>query len=267
MSRVKLYLQLILIQLQSMMEYRAVFLFGAVAQALAYGAHFLLIWVMVNKFDGIAGWSPYEVTLLYGLNLFSYSTAGIFCLNSFYGLGGMIRSGEFDNVLTKPLNPFLLISFRQFNYGYFSHLSLSGFVIALSWARLEIPVTGTNLLFLLVTLVSGALIQAAMFIFTGVPAFWIVRSEGLAEILMWDVGYFVRYPITVYNSGIQILLTLIVPYAFVSFYPVQFFLAKNDVCMFHPVFRFLSPVVGAAMFAAAYRFWRFGLDRYESTGS
>ena len=40
-------------QLQAMMEYRASFLFGAVAQALAYGAEALLIWIMVAHFDGI----------------------------------------------------------------------------------------------------------------------------------------------------------------------------------------------------------------------
>ena len=87
MRAVQLYLRFIQVQLQSMMEYRSAFLFGAFAQAFTYGSSVFLIWIMVDYFKGIAGYAPYQVSFLWGLNLFSYSLAGIFCLNSFYGLG------------------------------------------------------------------------------------------------------------------------------------------------------------------------------------
>ena len=243
------------------------FVAGAVGQALGYGAYAVAIWVMVDHFGGIGAWSSYEVMLLWGLNLFSYSTAGVFCLRSFYGLGQMIRTGEFDNVLTKPPNPLLFIAFRQFNYGYFSHLSVATFVIALSWVKIGIALTWGNLCFLAVTLFSGAIIHAAVFLATGVPAFWIVQNEALAALLLWDVGTFTRYPVTIYPKPIQVILTCVLPYGFVAFYPAQFFLGKTDFSLFHPVFQYLSPVVALVAAAAAYQFWRFGLTRYQSTGS
>ena len=267
MRAASLYLRFIQVRLQSMMEYRATFLFGAAAQALGNGAHALLLWIMVDYFDGIAGWRPFEVTFLWGINLFAYSMAGIFCLNSFYGLGEMIRTGEFDNVLTKPLNPFFFIAARQFNYGYFSHLSISGFVIGLSMAHVGIAPTPVNLLTLASIIVSGSVIYAAMFVATGTPAFWLVRNEAMAGMILWDLGTFIRYPLSVYQRPIQLLFTFVLPYGFVSFYPAQFFLDKKDFIGFSPVVQYLSPAVGIVAFALAYQFWRFGLNRYQSTGS
>lgn len=267
LQRMDLYLRFVEVRLQTLMEYRATFLFGAAAQALGNGANALLLWIMVEHFNGIGAWQPYEVTLFWGINLFAYSTAGIFCLNSFYGLGEMIRSGEFDDVLTKPLNPFLYIAVRQFNYGYFSHLGLSGLVIALSMARLAVPFTVANLALLSLIIVGGALIYAAVFVITGVPAFWLVRNEALAGMVLWDLGTFTRYPLSIYQRPLQIVFTVVLPYGFVSFYPAQLFLEKHEVLGFHPVIQYLSPAVGLLGMILAYRFWSFGLNRYQSTGS
>ena len=263
----KLYLRFIGVQLQAMMEYRASFLFGAAAQALAYGAQALLLWVMVAHFDGIAGWRPYEVTFFWGLNLFSYATAGIFCLNSFGELGQMIRNGEFDNVLTKPINPFLFIAIRQFNYGYFSHLSLSTLVIGLSMAKLGIPPAPINLVVLAIIVLSGAMIYAAVFVATAVPSFWLVRSGALTEVLLWDLSAFVQYPLSAFQRPVQLVFTFVLPYGFISFFPAQCLLGRQDFVGFSPAIQYLSPVVGATALTLAYRFWCFGLGRYESTGS
>jgi ABC-2 type transport system permease protein len=262
-----LYTHLIRLQLQSMMEYRATFLLGALAQAVGNAAGVFLLWVMVDRFNGIAGWQAYETAFFWSLNLFSYSLAGIFCLNSFYGLGRMIRSGEFDNVLTKPVNPFLFLAFRQFNYGYFSHLMLFGALIAFTMHRIGIPFTFYNLAFLALTLASGALIYAAVFVATGAPALWLVRSEAIGIILLWEVSQFVRYPLSAFQRSIQLGFTFALPYGFVSYYPAQHLLHHKDFLGFPPAIQYLSPLVGALCLFLAYRFWFYGLTRYNSTGS
>ena len=179
----------------------------------------------------------------------------------------MIRSGEFDSVLTKPLDPFLFIAIRQFNYGYFSHLTVATLAIALSVVHLDIALTWSGFAWLVITVLSGALIYAAVFVATGVPAFWLVRNESLAEILLWNLSDFVRYPLTAFQRPLQIMFTFLLPYGFVSFYPAQHFFPRQDVLSFHASFVYLSPVVGIVSFALAYQFWRFGLNRYQSTGS
>ena len=70
-----------------------------------------------------------------------------------------------------------------------------------------------------------------------------------------------------YPRFIQVLLTFVIPYGFMSFYPAQYFLQKNDFLLFFPWFQYLTPVVGAVLLTLAVVFWKAGLRRYQSTGS
>lgn len=262
-----LYLQFIKIRLQSMIEYRATFLTGAVAQFVSYGSTFLLVWVMVNQFGTLSGWNPYEVMFLYSLNLGSYAITGYFLFNLCFRLPTLIQTGEFDEVLTKPLNPLLYIVCRDFNYGYFSHLILSIVIMTICFIKLGIVVTFLKLILLVVVILAAALIQGAALLFTSVPSFWLVRGNSLMKTFFFDVKDFIQYPISLYNKTIQIMLTFVFPYAFISFYPAQYFLEKNDFLMFHPIFQYLTPIVGVVMFVLAYGFWNLGINNYKSTGS
>ena len=266
MNYLGLYIQLIYIRLQTMVEYRNAFLWGALAQAASYVAQFLLIWVLINQFHMIGNWEPYQVMFLYALNLCSYAIAGFFMYNLFASLPTMIRTGEFDDLLTKPLNPFLHLTCKNFNYGYFTHFFLSILIIIICFDNLHVKLTPFGVLFLGIVILSGGLIQGAAFLFISAPSFWLIDSNSMGFFL-WDLSGFVRYPITIYPKVIQVVLTLIIPYAFISFYPAQYFLSKNDFSLFYPVFQYLSPIVGILLFWGAYKFWTYGISNYKSSGS
>jgi ABC-2 type transport system permease protein len=226
----------------------------------------ILIWILVDQFHSIADWGPYEVLLLYGMNLASYALAGFFFYHPFTYLPRRIQSGEFDEILTKPLNPFLYLLSREFSTGYFSNLSVALAVIIVSIIKLDITIGIGNLLFMLIVLLGGGLIQAASFIFTSVPAFWMIQNNSLVS-LIFDIKNFIKYPINAYHWMVQILLTLILPFAFINYYPAQHFLGKAGEGIFHPIFQFITPLVGILLFAGAYGFWKFGIKQYRSTGS
>ena len=121
-------------------------------------------------------------------------------------------------------------------------------------------------LFLISTILSGALIQGSIQLMTMVPTFWMVKSEAILA-LKWQAYDFVKYPISIYHKSVQIILTVIIPYAFISFYPLQYLLEKEDYLLFHPVLQFLSPIVGILMAILSYRLWLWGLKHYNSSGS
>ncbi len=267
MHYVLLYVEFVKIKFMGIAENRKAFFMAATTQAVSYGAEIMLIWVLLNQFRTINGWNAYEVMLLYALNLGSYAIAAFFLFNTCTNLSTMIKKGTFDEVLTKPLNSFLYLISRDTNNGYFSHFTLALVIMAICFHHLGIHLNGFDLMFLLLVLASGAAIQAAGFIFTSVPAFWVVEIGGLRNILFQQLRSFIRYPISVYHKAIQVLLTLIMPYAFINFYPAQYFLHKDDFLMFHPWFQYASPVVGLLLLLAAYGFWNVAINRYQSTGS
>ncbi len=266
MDYLKLYLEFIKIKLNGIIIHRSAFFWSSVSKAAVWATEFLLIWIMVKQFKSINGWSAYEVMFLYALNLTSYSFAGFFLFGLSFSLPNLINSGEFDEVLIKPMNNFLYLVCREFNTGYFSNISISITVMVICLLKLKISFGILSLLFFIMVILGGVLIQGAAFMFSSVPAFWIIQSSGLRFIAN-DFRGFIRYPVSVYNKVIQVTLTFIIPYAFISFYPSQYFLKKNDFLMFNSYIQYLSPVVGIILFALAYRFWNIGVRHYKSSGS
>jgi ABC-2 type transport system permease protein len=64
-----------------------------------------------------------------------------------------------------------------------------------------------------------------------------------------------------------VAITFLVPFAFIKYYPVYYFLDKTGDTLFFPILQYGTPVVGLVLFFLAYQFWRVGVNKYESTGS
>lgn len=267
MHYLSLYLDFIKLSFLEMFEKRLTFVFSFSAMAASYAADLCLLYIMIDTFKNIGAWGPYEVMLLYALNLISYSLAGFFLNYPCTRLADRIRTGQFDEVLTKPVHPFLYLVCRDFNPGYISHISLSIVVIVLCVAKLGIEVTVVNVLVLVIIIAGATLIQGALFIFTAIPAFWFTQTNSLMNLIVFELKLFIRYPISIYDKGIQIFLTVMIPYAFINFFPAQILLNKQDFLMFPAQIQYLSPLVGILLFALAYQLWNVSIRKYASSGS
>ena len=74
-------------------------------------------------------------------------------------------------------------------------------------------------------------------------------------------------PISIYPKVIQFVLTFVVPYAFVNFYPAYRFFGKTEGAAFPIRLPMITLILGAAMASVSYLIWRRGLRRYESIGA
>jgi ABC-2 type transport system permease protein len=81
--------------------------------------------------------------------------------------------------------------------------------------------------------------------------------------LMYNIQGYGRYPVTIYNRAIQVLLTWIIPFAFVGVYPASLFLQKEGLSQM----AFLTPVVGIVFFTIGIFSWNQGVKRYRGAGS
>jgi ABC-2 type transport system permease protein len=261
-----LYWDFIKISLKKNIEYPGAFWSHVIAKMAGWAADLALVFLIVWRFDHVLGWSMYEVLFLYSLNVITYALAGVTMFAPFRYLPRLIQDGSFDEILTKPMNPFLYLIFRNILTGYLGNIIVGVVALALSLSMLGLSLSLLGLLHLLLVLAGGTLIQASMFIFTAVPAFWFVKADSFVA-MRGALEDFTKYPLSIYDKWIQVLLTVVIPFGFVSFYPAQYFLAKHDFLMFHPVFQYLSPVVGLLLMALAYGFFTVGLRHYKSTGS
>lgn len=251
--------------MKGMMTYRWSFLINCISQASAYGVDFLLMWIMISAFEDMNGWNAYEVMLLYAFSLFAYGIAGTFFLPMVGELQDQIRKGAFDDVLVKPVKVLPYLVSRGFTCAYIAHLSLSVAVMAVCFHALELRVTLWVLAKICTILLFGSLIYSGFFLFVGGTAFLATRTGVLFQVMYFfrEVSY---YPISIFPRAIQVIVTLIVPYGFVNFYPLEELLGKEGQGIFRNPAPW-TPATALAFFAIACLYFIKSAKSYKSSGS
>lgn len=194
----------------------------------------------------------------------TYALGAAFTYSPMTELEQMVQRGTFETVLVKPTNPFWTLISQRFNVGYVSHLVLAGSVLAWAITAATIDWTALNVVLLLSAILSGSLIQAGVLTLIGTWAFSFTRSSTLFA-LLGMTGNFIRFPIGIFGPVPQVLLTLVIPLAFATYYPAATLLSR-DGQLFPGWIGWLTPVVGPVFFWLAYQVWMRGVDRYQGAG-
>lgn len=263
----KLYGSFIKVYLKTRMEYRFSFFSDLFAQILTFSVMYLNLWILMTKFHDIQGWNYYEVMFLYNLNIFTYGISGLFIWEPMlFGIQEMVQQGTFDSIITKPINPLLHMIFRQFEHTFLGHIILGFIVFVICMGKLSIVWTFANIIWFILVLLGAVLIHCAIMIIGGSVSFWIIKSTAVVNTAIYGLRNFISYPVSVYNKWVQVILTFIVPYAFVNYYPAQLFLNKPGETLFHPLLKYGTPIVGVLLLIISILIWNIGINKYQSTG-
>jgi ABC-2 type transport system permease protein len=247
------------------LEYRANFIVWFCFTFVYHAAAIAALWIVLREFPQMNGWRFPEMAFLYSLWMLAHA------LNNtlFLTVGDVpehVREGEIDRLLVRPLNAlFQVITTPQQIFPDELVLAIVMFGLATSWASPIIDFW--FVVFVPLVVIGGALIDFSMNLLIATCAFWFVKVDALRWIAFQLEQEFTRYPISIYSKGVRLVLTFLLPYAFMNYFPATFFLDKSeDALHLSPQVGLLTPLVGLACFAIAYAFWRVGLDRYEGVG-
>ncbi|MCA9834008.1 MAG: ABC-2 family transporter protein [Thermomicrobiales bacterium] len=259
-----LFLHYARLRMKERMEYRAAFILGVFAQIVGYGATYFVLWLTLQKFETIGGWNWPEIALLYSLNVLTYAIGAAYTYTPMTELEQLVQKGTFDPVLIRPNNPFMTLTAQMFNVGYLAHILLSGGILVWSLSRLDADWTFGKAAFLMISVLSGACMHAALLTLIGSASLVIVRAEVLFR-FNYSLQEFISYPVSIFGPAIQILLTTIVPLAFINFLPLALILNK-DTGIIPREIAWLTPIVGPVLMWLAYRTFQVCTNRYQGAG-
>jgi len=80
---------------------------------------------------------------------------------------------------------------------------------------------------------------------------------------MQNLAEFTKFPLTLYDRLVRAVLTWVVPFACVSYYPGLVLLGRSEA---RPWMAVSAPLAAAGMLAVAAIIWRRGLARNQGTG-
>ena len=255
-----------IVRVKRLITFKGSFIIQFFAQGSNYAATFLLMYVMITAFGNLNNWTSYEVMLLYALSLLSYGFAGMFFYFFRLNTTNEIFNGSFDDALVKPIHTLPYLVFKAMTPAYIIHISLAIVVLVFCVVKLKLVITLFMLVWLFVIILCGILIFGGMFIFITAPAFIMTQTDSLGSILFFlrESGY---YPISIFPKFIQIIMTFILPYSMMNFFPIQLILNKHDYVGFGVIMPWLAPLCALMFFSLSVVCFALLARRYKSTGS
>lgn len=229
-----------------------------------YVVQFSIIGFTVMKFHEIQGWNIQEIAFLFSFILVAQGINTLI-FGPLVRFDEIIRKGEWDYLLVRPLNPLISLLCMQMDPSAIIHLVLG--IIFFVYASLKIGIEFNlwNIFLIIQVWFGGALVMAAIRIVIAAVAFRSVAIESLVHFFVYSAKEFILYPINIYKNPIPFLLTFIFPLAFVNYYPSHLFIQKDG--MFFDGLKYLAFPVGLGMFVFSLWLFRLGAKAYHSTGS
>ena len=250
----------------TLVEYKTNFFIWFIFTIVYHGVALSAIWIILTRFPSLNGWGRADVFFLYALWMVGHT------LNNtlFFTVGDVpdaVQEGRFDRYLVRPMDPlFQIVAQPGQNWPDEFVVALVVFGIAQHVVHLQwTPMAAVLVVF---AIFGGALIDASVQLAVATISFWVIRLDALRWVVMSLENDFTRFPLTMYNRAVQVVLGYVFPFAFMNYFPATVLLSKTaDGAVFNPILGFITPLVALAWFGGAYAFWRAGLNRYQGTGS
>ena len=248
--------------LKKLMEYKADFLMGAFGLLFAQAFQILFIGIIFSQIPSLSGWSFEEILFIYGFSLIPKSLDHLFTDNLWMVGYRIVRKGDFDKYLTRPINTLFHVITENFCVDAFGEMLSCVLLLGYAIPRLSMPFYVYTIPLALVTAVFATLIYTSLKIMTAAISFW-TKASGHITHMLYMTNDFSKYPVTIYNKSVRFIITYIIPFAFTAYFPASYFLTGENglFCIGGTV------VAGTVLFAIAVFVWNRGLRAYESAGS
>lgn len=259
----RIYTRYIAQYFKTVFEYPVDTLIRVFAMAITQFSGYVAIWAMFQNISDIAGWSFWEVVLIYA-TMSMVTGLGELFFEGVWSIAGLAGQGKLDIYLTRPFPvlPQILVSSVGIH-------GLGNFVTALIFfiqAVVHISAAlsfGHMVIFFLLILTALPIHFALLLLGNSVSLLTRQINSGSLPTLVLKLSDFTKYPISIYPRLLQVVFIFVIPYAFVSYYPATFLLGKGEF----PWIALLGPVISVVFLFLSVRVFSFGLGKYESSGN
>jgi ABC-2 type transport system permease protein len=224
---------------------------------------------ILSNAAGDAVWTKYQFFVFLATTMFVNSTVQMFFMTNAEEFSELIRSGNLDFALLKPIDTQFLISLHRIDWS-----SLADFVIAIALLGYAVPrlddfePTLTAIALYPLYVVLGVLIMYSVMVALSATSVWLGRNQTLYDFWFY-ITNFSRYPLEIYDGPVGIwlrrLFLFVVPVLVVVNVPARL-MAKP----FQPDYAYLALYgVAATIICLAASRWVFqrSLASYRSASS
>lgn len=257
----RLWAQFLKMSVMADLEYRLNMILRFIGEFVWYLAQLSTFEVIYTHTTLIQGWDVNAMRVFMGCLFLVDVIYMFFIQENMEHFSSMVRKGDLDLYLVKPINSQFMVSCRKVSSVYL--LNMFVVLIYLSWAvsQLQTMVTPLQIALFVVLLICGFLICYSIRFFMASLAVIFVNTTSL-QFLWHQIYRLGTRPDIVYPRTLRIVLLTILPVGFFASVPSRILVEGLDP-------RLLVASVAAALFGLLFSswFWNRALKSYSSASS
>jgi len=261
MKYLKLWLSFAKISVMAEMEYRLNMIIKVISDVIWYCTQLSIFEVLFYHAPQIAGWTIYSMRVFMGVLFLVDSFYMILMNENFEQSSTLVRKGELDFILVKPVNSQFMYSFRKVNAAYFINTLIV--LCYLTWAilNLETPPHWSQFVTTFFLLIAGlSVLYSLRFFFAALN---IIFTNANSLTYVWYQFYrLATRPHAFYPSWLRLFILTVFPVALISSVPATNLVQGLDLRLVFGAF-----AIAATLVFLTTRFWGFVLRRYSSASS
>ena len=181
---------------------------------------YLIVFQHTNMIGENTGWGKFEFFVFLATTWFINSLVQTFFMPNAQEFSELIRTGNLDFALLKPIDTQFLISFNKVEWSSLANFGVAGVLLAISLPNLDVFQAGVGfeslamLLLYPAYVLVGVTIMYSLMISLAATSIWLGRNQSLYNFWFY-ITNFARYPMEIYNRGWGVplwgLFTFVVP--------------------------------------------------------
>lgn len=210
--------------------------------------------------DSIAGWDRSDLLVLISIYYLSISISRFFFSQGIGGLHQLIRSGDFDMRLLKPVNSSFLVGFFRVDIARLGDIVISVLFLSFVLIRNDFNLVLVEVFSSIVAVFSGLWVVFCINLVVNSLNFWFIESymHRVTNLLL----NVVKYPLNILPDRLETMFIWVIPAAFISYIPASILLGKTEFG-----YGILGVLVAFVWGIISLQFWRIAIRHYSSTGS
>lgn len=261
----RMYAQLGRYTLAREMAFRGNFLVKVAVEVIWLGILLAFYATVFAKTSSIAGWSESRYLFFVGCFFTLNGIIETFFLENCNEFAELVRTGDLDFLLVKPIDEQFLITCRRLDWGTMPNLVMGGAVMGVALWQMGWGFDPVRVATFLVTFACGVSVAYSFMLLLTALSVWMVRNQSLME-MWWLFSSLARYPKEIFQGTwaqpIGVFFTFVLPILLVVNVP-----ANAMVRVLDPGMVGFTVVSTVALFWLSRRFFLHALRSYRSASS
>ena len=188
------------------MTFRGNFLITVLTRAFWFAAQLTLFEIIYSNVNSINDWTREEYFAFMATGMLINAIVETFFMPNCANFSELIRTGNLDFALLKPIDTQFLISFEKVDIANLNQILLAGGLLGYSIHRmretgqLAEAISAGDVLMYLLLIAAGVTFFYSLMIILASTSIWFGRNQGLYDFWFY-ITVFARYPRSIYGSG------------------------------------------------------------------